>query len=61
MNIWLKGKNIPEKSIVLTFDDGYADIWIYAYPLLKKYGMCGTVFINPDFVDREKYKTKIIF
>jgi hypothetical protein len=45
------GKTIPEKSIVLTFDDGYADIWVYAYPLLKKYKMCGTVFINPEFVD----------
>lgn len=48
------GKPIPEKSIALTFDDGYADIWIYAYPLLKKYDMCGTVFINPDFVDPRK-------
>jgi len=47
----VNGKKLPENSIVLTFDDGYADIWIYAYPLLKKFNMCGTVFINPDFVD----------
>lgn len=47
----LYGEEIPKKSIAITFDDGYADIWIYAYPLLKKHGMCATVFINPDFVD----------
>lgn len=39
------------KKLVLTFDDGYLDNWIYVYPILKKYGLKGTVFINPDFVD----------
>jgi hypothetical protein len=42
---------IPEKSVVLTFDDGYADNYVFAYPLLKKYGFKGTIFVNPDFVD----------
>jgi hypothetical protein len=45
------GKSLPKKAIAITFDDGYLDIFTYAYPLLKKYNMCGTVFINPDFVD----------
>jgi len=44
-------KIIPEKSIVLTFDDGYVDNYIFAYPLLKKYGFKGTIFVNPEFVD----------
>lgn len=39
------------KSIVLVFDDGYLDNWVTVYPLLKKYGMCGTIYVNPDFVD----------
>lgn len=42
---------IPKKTVVLTFDDGYADNYIFAYPLLKKYGFKGTVFVNPEFVD----------
>jgi len=44
-------KTIPEKAVVLTFDDGYLDNWVYVYPLLKKYGMTGTIFVNPEFVD----------
>ena len=49
-----KNKKIPKKSIVLTFDDGYLDNWIYVYPILKKYGYQGTIFISPEFVDPSK-------
>ncbi|MFP4393678.1 MAG: polysaccharide deacetylase family protein [Anaerolineales bacterium] len=42
---------LPPNPIVLTFDDGYLDNWVYAYPILKRYGCEGTIFINPDFVD----------
>jgi peptidoglycan/xylan/chitin deacetylase (PgdA/CDA1 family) len=44
-------KSLPERSIMLTFDDGYLDNWTIAAPLLKKYGFTGTVFVNPEFVD----------
>lgn len=45
---------VPKKSVLLTFDDGYLDNYVFAYPLLKKYGMKGTIFVNPDFVDTSK-------
>jgi peptidoglycan/xylan/chitin deacetylase (PgdA/CDA1 family) len=41
---------IPDKPIVLTFDDGYLDNWVYAAPLLQKYGFTGTVFMPSDFI-----------
>lgn len=46
-----EGKGIPSRSVILTFDDGYLDNWVFAYPLLRKYGFIGTIFVNPDFVD----------
>lgn len=46
---WLKDPNAKNK-IVLTFDDGYLDNLVYAYPILKKYGLKGTIFINPEFI-----------
>jgi len=45
------GTALPQNPIVLTFDDGYLDNWVFAYPILKRYAFRGTVFVNPDFVD----------
>lgn len=51
---WYDYKNHPEKinkkQVVLTFDDGYLDNWVYVFPILKKYRLKGTIFINPEFV-----------
>jgi peptidoglycan/xylan/chitin deacetylase (PgdA/CDA1 family) len=46
-----QGKPLPPRAIVLTFDDGYLDAYRNAFPLLKKYGMCGTFFITTDFIN----------
>ena len=39
------------RDIVLTFDDGYLDNWVFLFPLLKKYNIKATIFVNPGFVD----------
>ncbi|MEK7858831.1 MAG: polysaccharide deacetylase family protein [Elusimicrobiota bacterium] len=36
---------VLDKAVVLTFDDGYADNWVYAYPLLKARGMRAHLFV----------------
>lgn len=46
-----EGKPLPANCLAFTFDDGYLDNWVYAAPLLKKYGFRGTIFVNPEFVD----------
>jgi peptidoglycan/xylan/chitin deacetylase (PgdA/CDA1 family) len=44
-------RRLPPKALVITFDDGYLDNWVFAFPILKKYGFKATVFISTDFVD----------
>lgn len=44
-------KELPQPSILLTFDDGYLDNWVNIYPILKKYNAKGTIFMSTDFVD----------
>lgn len=40
--------NINEKTIVVTFDDGYADNFYNAVPILKKYDIPATFFISTN-------------
>lgn len=37
-----------DNDISITFDDGYLDNWVYAFPILKKYSMKATIFINTE-------------
>lgn len=46
------GANLPEKPLLITFDDGYADNYTNAYPVLKKYGFTATFFVVTDFLSR---------
>ena len=45
-------KKIPPRTVVITFDDGYKDNYIYAFPILKKYNLPATIFIITDEVGR---------
>lgn len=41
----------PMKCCLLTFDDGFADNYVYAYPLLKKFRMRAMIFVATDFIE----------
>ena len=44
-------KNLPEKSIVITFDDGYYNNYSYLFPLLKKYDMKAVLSVVGVYTD----------
>lgn len=48
-----KGAELPDKPIMITFDDGYGDNYINAYPILKKYGFTATFFVITDFISHD--------
>ena len=51
---FLAGAPVPRKSILITFDDGYQDNYDNAYPILRKYGLKGTVFVVTSFLGTRK-------
>lgn len=41
---------LPQRPIVLTFDDGFQDFHTQALPLLKKFGFTATLYITTGFI-----------
>ena len=50
------GTELPEKPIVLTFDDGYFSNYEYAFPILQEYDMQATIFAIGVSVGKDNYK-----
>lgn len=42
---WQKGRREPRKSFVLTFDDGYRDVYTNVWPILDRFGFTATIFL----------------
>jgi len=38
------------RVVIVTFDDGYADNYSLAFPILKRYGFVATIFLVSDYV-----------
>lgn len=46
---------VPKRPVVITFDDGYSDNYINAFPSLKNHGLKATFFVITDGVDDGYY------
>lgn len=47
----LKKGSLPARTAAITFDDGYADNWLNAVPILSKHGLHASFFIATGFLD----------
>ncbi len=54
-NAMFYGLPLPEKPVILTFDDGYEDNFLYAFPLLQKYGFVGSFAVVTSFLGQPGY------
>lgn len=52
----LQGEPLPEKPVVITFDDGYRSNYTLAYPILQKYNMKAAIFAIGVSFGKDHYK-----
>jgi peptidoglycan/xylan/chitin deacetylase (PgdA/CDA1 family) len=45
------GTSLPPKPVIITFDDGYADAYTHAFPMLQRSGFVGTFFLITEPID----------
>lgn len=56
-NALFYGLPLPDKPVIMTFDDGYEDNFVHAFPLLQKYGFVGSFAVVTGFLDHAGYMT----
>lgn len=50
-----QGTSLPEKPLLITFDDGYLDNFTNAYPVFRQMNMKANIFLVPTYLDTDTY------
>ena len=49
---------VPEKSVVITLDDGYVDNYTNAMPIINEFDFDATIFMVSDFINNPNFLTE---
>lgn len=49
LNAVENGSRLPTRAVLITFDDAYADFAETAWPVLKRFGLCATLFVPTGY------------
>jgi len=49
-----RGEATVDKEVAITFDDGFANVFTTARPILKEFGYPYTMFLGPALIDRRE-------
>jgi peptidoglycan/xylan/chitin deacetylase (PgdA/CDA1 family) len=55
----LNEARLPPRPVVITFDDGYEDVYEYAFPILSRYGFSGVVYLVGDKLDAPGFLSRL--
>ena len=44
-------RQLPKKTVMIQFDDGFLDNWVIVYPIMKKLNFKFSVLVTPEFID----------
>jgi len=49
------GGLLPQRPVILTFDDGRQSVYTTAWPIMQKYGFTGTIYLVNNYVGATNY------
>lgn len=52
VNFMRNKQPLPSKTAVITFDDGFKNFYLKAYPILQEFGFSATVFLVPGYIGK---------
>jgi peptidoglycan/xylan/chitin deacetylase (PgdA/CDA1 family) len=58
MSLMKAGRELPDKTVVITFDDGFRDFYDLAFPVLKRHGHTASMFLSTAFIGNERRSFK---
>ena len=50
-----EGADLPPRPMLITFDDGHLDNYTNAFPIMKKYGFTGVLYIVANYMGADQY------